>query len=244
MIHGKKPRIKRYKVFGCPVIFKQYQPHHNGDLKTKFKQLQRGSRGNFVGFPKDQVGWLIYVPEKIGDSYLIVSMDVVFDQHFMSGITGTRKVFNQGQMEKNVGKVGGRKSEITETTGDLTNLMDSEISHWGQKETFQSEHKVVSNKRNENHFKLLQSDGDSDDSKVNPEIRNLVEKMNKDFENNEINVDNEDSIPPLKPYDIDENDSSDDEDEDKQKESDDDFYEPTKEHKIDLILGCKKINRI
>jgi hypothetical protein len=85
---------------------------------------------------------LIYVPEKIGDSHLIVSMDVVFDQHFMSGITGTRKVFDQGQMERNVGKVGGRKAEITETTGNITNLMDSEISHWGQKETFNSEHKV------------------------------------------------------------------------------------------------------
>jgi hypothetical protein len=61
---------------------------------------------------------LIYVPEKIGDSHL-----VVFDQHFMSGITGTRKVFEQGKMERNVGKIGGGKAEITETTSNITNLM-------------------------------------------------------------------------------------------------------------------------
>jgi hypothetical protein len=48
----------------------------------------------------------------------------------------------------------------------------------------------------------------------------------------------------LKPYDIDENDSSDDEDEDEQEESDDDFYEPKNEHKIDLNLRSKKIDGI
>jgi hypothetical protein len=80
-----------------------------------------------VGFPKDQAGWLICVPEKIEDSCLIVSIYVIFHQHFMAGITGTRKGFDQGQIERNIGKVGGRKPEIIETTGDLTNLMDSEI---------------------------------------------------------------------------------------------------------------------
>jgi hypothetical protein len=87
-------------------------------------------------------------------------------------------------------------------------------------------------------------DSDSDDSKVNPEIRNLVDKMNKDFENNEINFNDDDSIPPLKPYDIDEDDSSDDEDGDEQEKSHDDFYEAKSEHKIDLNLGSKKIDRI
>ena len=30
VIHKKKPRICRFKVFGCPVVFKQYKPQHDG----------------------------------------------------------------------------------------------------------------------------------------------------------------------------------------------------------------------
>ena len=59
ILHGKKPRIKRFKDFGCPVVFKRYQPQHNVDTNTSFWQLQRGSRGIFLGFPKNQAGWLV-----------------------------------------------------------------------------------------------------------------------------------------------------------------------------------------
>jgi hypothetical protein len=38
-----------------------------------------------------------------------MSSDVVFDQQFLSGITGSNIVFYQGQNERNVGKVGGRR---------------------------------------------------------------------------------------------------------------------------------------
>ena len=151
IIHGKKPRIQRFKVFGCPVVFKRYQPAHEGDITTNFKQLQRGSRGIFVGFPKNQAGWLIFVEEKIAGSHLVVLSDVDFDQTFLSGITGNNKVFQQGQNERNVGKVGGRKSQITESTGDITNLTDSNISHWGDKQTFDLPHRV-------NRYQVLQEE--------------------------------------------------------------------------------------
>ena len=59
-------------------------PHADGIKTTDFKQLQRGCRGIFVGFLRDQTGWLINVPEKIARNHLIVSMDVAFDQYFVS----------------------------------------------------------------------------------------------------------------------------------------------------------------
>ena len=140
IIHGKKPRIGRFKVFGCPCVFKRYAPQSDGKITTDFKQLQQGSRGLFVGFPADQAGWFIYVPEKISGSHLVVSMDVSFDQHFVSGITGMSQEFDGSQMIRNVGKSGGNLGKITEITGDITNLASSSTSHWGTEQTFDVEH--------------------------------------------------------------------------------------------------------
>ena len=53
ILHNKKPRIARFKVFGCPVVVKQDAP---GSINTKFNQVQRGMRGIFVGFLEDQAG--------------------------------------------------------------------------------------------------------------------------------------------------------------------------------------------
>ena len=141
VLHKKKPRISRFKVFGCPVVFKRYQPQHDGDTTTTFRQLQRGSRGIFVGFPKSQAGWLIYVSEKIGNSHLIVSSDVSFDQHFLSGSKGIKAPFAGGETVRNLGSHQGRKGHITEETGDITNLAEVPVSHWGNERTFESEHK-------------------------------------------------------------------------------------------------------
>ena len=74
LLHHLKPRVSRFKVFGCPVVFKRYQPYLDGKMVTDFKQLQQGSRGIFVGFPRGQAGWLIYVPEKVQNSHLVISM--------------------------------------------------------------------------------------------------------------------------------------------------------------------------
>ena len=158
ILHNKKPRVRRFKVFGCPVVFKRYQPKHDGDTTTNFKQLQRGSRGIFVGFPKNQAGWLIYVDEAIKGSHLVVSMDVDFDQHFLSGISGTNKVFAQGELEKDIGKVGGLRAPATESTGDITNLIDSTTSHWGTESTYDVEHSVQPLSNNPYHLLSEQSE--------------------------------------------------------------------------------------
>ena len=66
----------------------------NGKIVTDFKQLQKGCRGIFVGFPDNQAGWLFFVEHKIGGSHLVISMDAVFDQHFLSGITTSNSNFD------------------------------------------------------------------------------------------------------------------------------------------------------
>ena len=61
-------------------------------------------------------------------------MDVIFDQHFLSNIKGTNIPFAQAQPEIEIGKVGGPGKVLDESTGDLTNLIDYEVSHWGDNE--------------------------------------------------------------------------------------------------------------
>ena len=149
LIHHLKPRVSRFKVFGCPVVFKRYQPFLDGKMVTDFKQLQQGSRGIFVGFPRGQAGWLIFVPEKIQNSHLVISMDVVFDQEFISSSVGSRKPFAQSQPERDF-KLSPAYDETTaESTGDITNLMESSESHWGEKMTFDSKHNVATPEVNE-----------------------------------------------------------------------------------------------
>jgi hypothetical protein len=116
-------------VFGYPVVFKRNSPQVNRKIQREFKTLQHGQRCIFVGFPNNQAGWLIFVQEKILGSHLIVSMDVVFDQYFMSGITASIQGYTGSQMTKKIGNNSGQKPRIMEETGTITNLTDTQISH-------------------------------------------------------------------------------------------------------------------
>ena len=90
-------------------------------------------------------------------------MDVAFDQQFLSGISGTSHPFSQSQPERNIGKVGGPKSTPTETTGDITNLTDTQISHWGSDNTFEVDHQAQSIST-PNPYHILEEDSDSEES--------------------------------------------------------------------------------
>jgi hypothetical protein len=152
ILHNKKPRIARVKVFGCPVVVKQEAP---GSINTEFNQVQRGMRGIFVGFPKDQAGWLIFVPEKIKGSHLVISQDVVFDQYFLSGLNGSVSEFKGSELLRNV-PMGGRTPKITETTGDVSNLI-------GPKSIFDLS---PSSKREPSPLSDSESDDDSDNDSL------------------------------------------------------------------------------
>ncbi|KAI2504658.1 Mitochondrial protein [Fragilaria crotonensis] len=47
----RKPSIANFRVFGCPTFFKRYEPTFRNKLITYKQQLQRASRGIFLGFP-------------------------------------------------------------------------------------------------------------------------------------------------------------------------------------------------
>ena len=133
-MYNKQLCIQHFKVFECPVVFRCCQPVFDGDTTTKFTQLQRGSCRIFVGFPKYQAGWLIYAPQKIGNKNLVVSMDVIFYEYFLSNIGGSDLPFAQARPETEIGKVGGPAKIPDESTGDLTNLTDYEVFHWRDNE--------------------------------------------------------------------------------------------------------------
>jgi hypothetical protein len=101
-----KPRVTRYRVFGCPAIVKVYARKATATTPTGSRTLnpkniiQRGVRGIFVGFPVDQAGWLIYVPSS---GHLITSADVVFDEDFLSTLAYNDLAFHDAMPTRYVG---------------------------------------------------------------------------------------------------------------------------------------------
>ena len=80
---GKTPDVRRYRVFGCPVVTKVYKRPSSTTGRTLDHRniVQRGVRGIFVGFPTNQAGWLVYIP---ASRRLLASADVSFDERFES----------------------------------------------------------------------------------------------------------------------------------------------------------------
>jgi hypothetical protein len=163
MMHNRKPRIARYKPFGCACVFKRYQPMSNNKIITGFKQLQQGSRGIFVGFPDDQAGWLIYTEQKINRSHLLVSMDVVFDTHFISSLQTNNAPFAGALPERKLGTPAFQPQNVTEHTGDLRHtIADSSISHWGNETTYETPH-MLGAPVTPDHIDEIENDHDDDE---------------------------------------------------------------------------------
>ena len=85
----KKPNISRYHVFGCPCVAKVNRRTPNNaidtpDTLTNQNIIQRGVRGIFIGFPLNQSGYNIYLPQA---GSTIVSLDVAFDENFSSPLS-------------------------------------------------------------------------------------------------------------------------------------------------------------
>ena len=82
---GKKPDVRRYRMFGCPAVVKvctrtdiKGQPLDHRNL------VQRGIRAVFAGFPINQAGWQFYNP---ATGKLFTSKDASFDESFSSVAT-------------------------------------------------------------------------------------------------------------------------------------------------------------
>ena len=89
--YGRKPSLANFRVFGCPVYFKRYEPTFRNKLITYKQQLQRASRGIFIGFPENSGGWVVYSPDH--PQRIIITRDAYFDEDFSSTPAFDSKTF-------------------------------------------------------------------------------------------------------------------------------------------------------
>ncbi|KAI2496242.1 hypothetical protein MHU86_18246 [Fragilaria crotonensis] len=89
--YGRKPSLANFRVFGCPVYFKRYEPTFRNKLITYKQQLQRASRGIFIGFPENSAGWLVYSPDH--PQRIVITRDAYFDEDFSSALAFDSKPF-------------------------------------------------------------------------------------------------------------------------------------------------------
>ena len=103
--------VKKFRVFGCPAVVKvrrrktppTSESTNQVNLNTK-NIIQRGVRGIFVGFPDNQAGWSIFVPQS---GRILVSVDVAFDEQFLS--PGLCKWIYSDSRKSGAGFVGFRQ---------------------------------------------------------------------------------------------------------------------------------------
>jgi len=82
LLHGKKPKISSFCVFGCSIMARQWVSTQS----SAGKQTQLGIRGIFIGFDKNQKGYLFYSPAL---RQIYISGDITFDEMFSSSIATT-----------------------------------------------------------------------------------------------------------------------------------------------------------
>jgi hypothetical protein len=91
LLYGRKPKISNFRTFGCPTYFKRYEPSLDKKKITNKQQIQRASRGIFVGFPENSSGWLVYSASM--RRRLEITRDAHFDENFRSTLTFDSKPF-------------------------------------------------------------------------------------------------------------------------------------------------------
>ena len=122
----KKPLFGKYKVFGCPAVVHKPEQSLDGTIINKKLQIQRGLRTTFIGIPTNQAGYLFYSEEPIRGSHLLISLDAVFNEEFVTATASTSKVFSAGQTVRTVGNgyVPPPYPLEQETTGDISDFLD------------------------------------------------------------------------------------------------------------------------
>jgi len=97
---GATPDIRRYRVFGCPVVAKVYtRRDSDAQILDQRSLVQRGVRGIFIGFPVNQAGWSIYIP---ASRHIIASADVSFDESFDSVSSLNNTLYHDSLMVRSI----------------------------------------------------------------------------------------------------------------------------------------------
>ena len=97
----QKPNVRRFRVFGCPIVAKCYVKKHATSKRTMDDRniIQRGLRAIFLGFPENQAGYMFYQP-MVGE--IGSSVDVSFDEHFNSPLAYNDMIFRDAEPTRQV----------------------------------------------------------------------------------------------------------------------------------------------
>ena len=142
-IEDKEAYVGLFRVFGCPCVAKVHRRRTLKDdvgdssILTSKNIIQRGVRGIFIGFPKQQAGWSIYIP---ASSKILSSVDVAFDENFTSeGLAYNKLLFHDSLPVRGQGKGYLDQSKHFAFTGppnffehskvDTTDLEEEYIPH-------------------------------------------------------------------------------------------------------------------
>ena len=83
---GTKPSVSHLCMLFCTYVARKSTDHVGKKVLNMRHQAQKGSSGIFVGIPRHQKGYLVYVPSP---RKIISLYDVVFDVSFSSALAHT-----------------------------------------------------------------------------------------------------------------------------------------------------------
>ena len=89
---GMKPSVSHLRVLFCPCVVQKATVHVGTKVLNMRHQAQKCFRSIFVGIPKHQKVYLVYVPSS---RKIISSYDVVFDESFSSELAYTSQPYSE-----------------------------------------------------------------------------------------------------------------------------------------------------
>ena len=90
LVTGTEPSVSHLRLLFCPCVVRKYTAHVGKKALNMRHQAQKSFHSIFVGIPKHQKGYLMYVPST---RKIISSYDVVFDESFSSTLAYTSHTY-------------------------------------------------------------------------------------------------------------------------------------------------------
>ena len=99
-------------------------------INIKNNTSQQGIRGIFIGFPRNQKGYQIYIPSTRKAK---ISLDVEFDEYFKTAIAYTWKPFNDSLFLRPSTGNSNLPNDPAEHTGDISDYirLEEEVKNKG-----------------------------------------------------------------------------------------------------------------
>ena len=113
---GTKPSVSHLRVLFCPCVVRKSTAHVETKTLNMRHQAQKGFRSIFVGIPKHQKGYLVYVPStiKVNSSY-----NVVFEESVSSAFSYTPRPYAEAMEMRPTVTYTLYATSFKEQTGDV-----------------------------------------------------------------------------------------------------------------------------